>query len=102
MKKSNNESNELIKLSLSEAEMENLINILDIYLQENPDPSFVQFTNRMKLYIANQDKEESAPLRIPRSDMVLMMQLLASYIADTQEIPTDYFSEIVSAQNKWE
>ena len=100
MKKSNNESNELLKLSLSESEMENLISILESFIQENSDPSFEQFSNRMKLYMANQGKEERSPLKIPRSDLVLMMQLLTSYIADTQEIPKDYYSEIVAAQNE--
>ena len=78
--------------------------VVDCYLEADPDHKYGQFAKKMKDKILNhasiimRDNEETVKLHMYETDIAIMLKLYSTYISAVQEMPKDYFLEIVDAR----
>ena len=94
------------ELYLTKNQIEGLMYVLDCYLCADKEHKYGQFADRMKQKILNHgrafisNEEEMVSLIMYETDMVIMMKLFSTYISAIQEMPKDYFAEIIEAQRE--
>lgn len=92
------------ELYLTKNQIEAMMYVLDCYLNADKYHKFGQYADRMKQKILNHGRtfinsdEEMVSLLMYETDMIILLKLFSTYISAVQEIPKDYFSEIVEAQ----
>ena len=101
--KKKNEPHYTIML-LTKDQVNGLMYVLDCYLHTHKDDEFVRRAQKMKQKIFEHgrtiagDKSESLSLIMFESDMITMIKLFSTYNSAIQEIPNDYYAEIVEFQ----
>ena len=101
--KKNNENPYTIML-LTKDQINGLMYVLDCYLRTHKDDEFVRRAKKMKQKIFEYgrtfsgDKSESLSLIMFESDMITLIKLFSTYNSAIQEIPNDYYAEIVESQ----
>lgn len=104
MSSSKNKSNPTVELFLSHSQINGLMYVVDCYLEADPDHKYGQFARKMKDKIINhasiivRDDEETVKLHMYETDIAIMLKLYSTYISAIQEMPKDYFLEIVDAR----
>ncbi|WP_303789389.1 hypothetical protein [Ruminococcus flavefaciens] len=100
-------SNPTVELFLSRSQINGLMYVLDCYLEADPEHKYGQFAKKMKDKIINHasiimyDDEETVKLHMYETDIAIMLKLYSTYISAIQEMPKDYFLDIVeSRKNK--
>lgn len=97
-------SNPTVELFLSRSQINGLMYVVDCYLEADPDHKYGQFAKKMKDKILNhasiimRDNEETVKLHMYETDIAIMLKLYSTYISAIQEMPKDYFLEIVDAR----
>ena len=97
-------SNPTVELFLSRSQINGLMYVVDCYLEADPDHKYGQFAKKMKDKILNhasiimRDNEETVKLHMYETDIAIMLKLYSTYISAVQEMPKDYFLEIVDAR----
>ena len=92
------------ELYLIKNQIEGIMYVLDSYINADKNHKCGQFAERMKQKILNHsrtfisNKEEMASLLMYETDMVIMVKLFSTYISAVQEMPKDFFAEVVEAQ----
>lgn len=94
------------ELYLTKNQIEGIMYVLDCYLCADKEHKYGQFAERMEQKILNHgrafisNEEEMVSLIMYETDMVIMMKLFSTYVSAVQEMPRDYFAEIVEAQRE--
>ena len=78
--------------------------VIDCYLKADAKHKYGQFAQKMKNKILNhamifmRDDEETIKLHLYESDIAIMLKLYSTYVSAVQEMPRDYFLDIVEAK----
>lgn len=106
MNKEKSKSKSFTELYLTKNQIEGLMYVLDCYLCADSEHKYGQFADKMKQKIINHSRtfisndEEMVSLLMYETDMVIILKLFSTYISAVQEMPKDYFSEILEAQKE--
>ena len=96
----------ITELYLTKNQVNGLLYVIDCYLQSNADHKYVEFAEKMKQKIIKHGRlfksrdGETLALHMYDTDFTVMIKLLSTYISAVQEMPKDYFSDIVDAKNQ--
>lgn len=96
--------NPTVELFLSRDQINGLMYVFDSYLKADAKHKYGRFADKMKNKILNhslillRDEEETIKLHMYESDIAIMIKLFATYISAIQEMPRDYFLDIVEAK----
>ena len=99
-----NNKNATLELFLTRNQINGLMYVIECYLKADSNHKYGQFADKMKKKILNhasvflRDDEETIKLHMYESDIAIMLKLFSTYISAVQEMPREYFLDIVEAK----
>lgn len=97
-------SKPITDLYLTRNQVNGLLYVIDCYIQSNINHKYVEFAEKMRDKIINHSRifkskdGETVSLHMYDTDFTIMVKLFSTYISSVQELPRDYFTDIVNAK----
>lgn len=97
-------NNATVELFLTRNQINGLMYVIDCFLRADSQHKYGQFAKKMQNKVLKhsaiffRDDEETIKLHLFESDVAIMLKLFSTYISAVQEMPRDYFTDIVDAK----